>query len=439
MLNRVYSHFAVLVAFCGIFIISIATANAFEIKDVTSPKGIHAWLVQNDSVPIIAIRFSFEGGSAQDPQGEEGLMSLMTGLLDEGAGNLISQEFQGQLDDLGAEISFSATKDRFQGGFRVVAENRDAAVKLLALALEKPRFDQDAIDRIRGQLVAALKAKENDPATIAQERFNALIYGKHPYGRRENGTPETLKKITRNDLIKAHNNIFSTNNLKIAIVGPVTPEQAKQMIDEIFGSLPATNHLQKVSDTKLHLGGMVNVNYNLPQTSITLVYDGVRRKDPEFFAAYLMNYILGGPGLTSRLFMEVRENQGLAYSIGSTLVGYDHADALIISTATESSQTEKTLANIRKEVRRLIDDGVSEQELKDAKSYVKGSYAIQTMGSSSAIASTLVGLQESDLPINYIEQRGAEINAVTAEQIKEMAKKLLSSEPSILVVGPAQN
>ena len=420
------------------FGLGVSLANALNIENVTSKKGITGWLVEDNTVPVVSIQFSIGGGTTQDPEGKEGLANLMTGLFDEGAGDLDSQAFQSRLDELGAEMAFSVTRDRMRGNMKMLAEKRDEALNLLALAVQKPRFDDEAIDRIREQLVAELKASEKDPKTIAQNRLLTLIYGKHPYARRGEGTPETLATINRDDLVKAHHAMFARNNIHIGIVGPVSANEAATIIDKIFGALPEKAELKKIEEAKLNLGGMANVNYDLPQTSLMLVYPGVKRNDPDFFAAYLMNYVLGGPGLTSRLFSEVREKRGLAYTVGSSLMLYDHSATLAVSTGTRSSEAQKSLSTIRSEVKKMADEGVSEQELDEAKSYVIGSYAVQNMGSSSDIAATLVSLQDENLPIDYIEKRRALIEAVTRDQVKAVAEKLLRPEPALLIIGPSK-
>lgn len=420
------------------FGLGVSLANALNIENVTSKKGITGWLVEDNTVPVVSIQFSIGGGTTQDPEGKEGLANLMTGLFDEGAGDLDSQAFQSRLDELGAEMAFSVTRDRMRGNMKMLAEKRDEALNLLALAVQKPRFDDEAIDRIREQLVAELKASEKDPKTIAQNRLLTLIYGKHPYARRGEGTPETLATINRDDLVKAHHAMFARDNIHIGIVGPVSANEATTIIDKIFGALPEKAELKKIEEAKLNLGGMANVNYDLPQTSLMLVYPGVKRNDPDFFAAYLMNYVLGGPGLTSRLFSEVREKRGLAYTVGSSLMLYDHSATLAVSTGTRSSEAQKSLSTIRSEVKKMADEGVSEQELDEAKSYVIGSYAVQNMGSSSDIAATLVSLQDENLPIDYIEKRRALIEAVTRDQVKAVAEKLLRPEPALLIIGPSK-
>jgi len=191
---------AALVVLCWLPMFAGRADAAVSIQDVVSPKGIHAWLVEDYSVPVVTIRFAFGGGTTQDPDGKEGLASLMTGLFDEGAGDLDSEAFQEKLDDAGAEMSFNADRDRIYGSMRMLASEKDAAFGLLELAVEKPRFDQKPIDRIRAQLVSRIRASENDPDTQAAIAMSKALYGDHPYSRRTDGTPETLAKITSDDL-----------------------------------------------------------------------------------------------------------------------------------------------------------------------------------------------------------------------------------------------
>lgn len=415
----------------------VLPARAVTIQEVVSPKGVRAWLVQDDFVPLIAIRFSWKGGTTQDPAGKEGLANLMTGLFDEGAGDLPSDAFQERLDNIGAEMSFSATADDIGGSMRMLAENRDAAFDLLSLAVNRPRFDQGPLDRIRQQIITNIKASERDPNTIAAQKFAEVLYGNHPYARREQGTEKSLMAVTRDDLLAFHRRVFARDNLTIGVVGSISPQELGPLLDKIFGNLPEKADLTPVPDAKLALGATTSISYKLPQTSIALVYPGVSRKDPEFFAAHLMNHILGG-GSSSRLYREVREKRGLAYSVDSALVIRDHASALTISTATRPDRAQETLQIIRDEVSRMANEGPTEQELAEAKSYVIGSYAVSNLDSSSGIARTLVGLQQEDLGRDYIDKREGIINSVTLDQVKAVAKRLLQADPAILMVGPAQ-
>ncbi|WP_210346739.1 MULTISPECIES: pitrilysin family protein [Brucella] len=413
-------------------------ANAIEIQEVVSPKGIKAWLVEDNSVPLVSMRFSFKGGTSQDPGGKEGLANLMTGLFDEGAGDLDSDSFQERIDNLGGEMSFTASPDSVSGSIRMLAENRDAVSDLLSLAVNKPRFDQDAVDRIRQQVVASLEASQRNPSTIASRKFSEVLYGNHPYGRPDEGTVKSLQSISREDLATFHRKNFARDRLTVGVVGSINAKDLGEMLDKVFGDLPANAELVPVPDAKLALGTTTSLSFDMPQTSISFVYPAIPRKDPEFFAAYLMNHILGG-GFTSRLYAEVREKRGLAYSVSSSMALRDHVSALTISTATRPEKAQESLKIIREQVAAMANDGPTEAELQAAKSYLKGSYAVNNLDSSVSIADTLVGLQEAGLDREYIDKRAELIDAVTLDQVKAIAKKLLEAEPAILIFGPAQS
>jgi zinc protease len=416
----------------------VAARAAVTIQEVTSERGIKAWLVEDYSVPIVSVRFAFSGGSTQDPAGKEGLANLMTGLFDEGADNLDSDAFQERLDDAGAEMRFNAGRDSLYGSMRMLGDQKDEALELLRLAIEKPRFDAAPIDRIRAQIVSGIVANEKDPQTAAQFAWAQALYGEHPYSRRDEGTRETLAAITADDLHAFHKRLFARGNLTIGVVGAIDAETLKRDLDKVFGDLPAEPSLQNVATVEPKLDQEILIPYDLPQTSLLLAYPGIERTDPQFFAAYLMNHILGGGSFTSRLFNEVREKRGLAYGVDSSIVNNEHSSALVINTATRSDRSAETLAIIRAEVKRMADEGVTEEELEAAKKYLIGSYAINNLDTSRAIAGTLVELQINKLGIDYIEQRKELIDAVTAAEVQAAAKRLLLAEPAVLIVGPAK-
>jgi zinc protease len=434
---RFRPHIAVLFLSVLFLILPAVTARAsVAIQDVKSSKGVDAWLVEDYSVPIISIRFVFDGGSTQDPPGKEGLANLMTGLFDEGAGNLDSEAFQIRLDDVGAEMSFDERRDGTYGSMRMLAERKDEAFELLRLAVTQPRFDQAPIDRIRAQILSGIIAGENDPDTIAQTKWAEAIYSNHPYARSDQGTRQSIATITPDDLRAFHKANFARGGLHVAVVGAIDAETLKQKLDLLFGDLPEKQLLRPVADIDPKLAQHVEVNYALPQTSLQLAYPGVKRDAPDFFAAALMNEILGGGTFTSRLFSEVREKRGLAYSVNSSLINQEHANALIITTATRSDRAAQTLGIVRDVVKRMAEEGPTAEELAATKKYMIGAYAINNLNSSSAIAATLVELQIDKLGIDYMQRRTAYINGVTLDQVKAAAKKLLSTEPAIMVVGP---
>ena len=423
-------------AFLALLVVALPARAEVKIQEVVSPGGIRAWLVEDYTVPIVSVRFAFRGGTTQDPKGKEGLANLMTGLFDEGAGELDSDAFQIALDDAGAEMSFSSSPDAIYGSMRMLADRQDEAFGLLKLAVAEPRFDAAPIARIRDQIVTGIEARALDPETRGDIAWAEALYQDHPYARRVEGTKETLASITADDLKGFHERNFARSNLTVGIVGAIDAETLGRRLDEIFGALPQAAQLEPVPPADPKYGQDIRINYNLPQTSLQLAYPGIERHDPQFFAAYLMNQILGGGSFSSRLFKEVREKRGLAYGVGSSLVNRDYAQSLAIGTATRSDRAMETLKVIRDEVKRMVDEGPTEEELAFTKRYVIGAYAINNLDTSSAIARTLVDLQIDNLGIDYIQEREAMIEAVTIDDVRAVAKRLLSAEPAVMIVGP---
>ncbi len=426
-----------LLAAPALFLLAILPAQAeVQFQQITSPKGIDAWLVEDYAVPIVTIRFAFEGGTTQDPDGKEGLANLMTYLFDEGAGDLDSEAFQIALDTAGAEMSFAADLDAVYGSMRMLADERDAALNLLKLAIETPRFDQNPIERMRAQVLSGIAISAQNPATTAQKLWTETLYGDHPYARPGEGTAETLATITADDLRALHRALFARDNLHVAIVGAIDAETAAATLDLLFGTLPEQAKLVPVPDISPVFGQDLQVEYPLPQTSIFMAYPGIRHQDPDFFAAALMNEILGGGSVLSRLTEEVREKRGLTYGVSSSLLNLQHANALVVGTSTRADRATETLDVIKDVITRLVTEGPTEAELASIKKYTIGSAALQEMSSSQAIAGTLVGLQLWDLDIDYLPRRAELINAVTVEDVKAVAAKLLGAKPTVMLLGP---
>ncbi len=425
------------ILFVAFLALAVSKAHAsVEIREITSAKGIKAWLVEDYTIPLVAVNFAFRGGSTQDPSGKEGLSNLMSGLFDEGAGPLDSDVFQEAIDDASAEMRFNASRDAMYGSVKFLADRGEEALALVRMAVNEPHFDDRPIERIRSQLVAGIKSRERDPQTRAAHKWVEELYGDHPYARRNRGTEQSLAEITSQDLKNAHRRTFARDNLSIGIVGAIDEESAKRALDQLFGDLPARADLAIVKDTQPLAGKQVHIEYELPQTSLRLAWPGIEREDPDFFAAYVMNYVLGGGSFSSWLYNEVREKRGLAYGVNSYLSNFDHASSLGINTATRSDRAAETLTIILGEVERMMVEGPTEKELEAAKKTIIGGYAVNNLDTSSSIASTLVELQLSDLGIDYIDRRSKLIGGVTLDQVKSVAGRLFSVEPSVMIVGP---
>jgi zinc protease len=416
-------------------VLSAHSARATNVERVVSPGGIEAWLVQEPAVPLISVELAFTGGSAQDPPGKAGTASLMAAVLDEGAGDLDSKAFADRLDCKAIEMDFNADRDHIRGSMRTLSENRDEAFELLRLALTAPRFDTQDVDLNRAQILSLLRRQSSSPNDIASQRWWATAFDGHPYGRPVYGTPETLPDIRGDDLKAYAHRVLARQNLKIAVVGDIDAATLKPLLDRVFGALPAKSDLAPVENvTPQGLGRRIDVSLDVPQTVVDFGGPGIARQDPDFMAAYIVNHILGGGSASSRLYHEVREKRGLAYSVSDNLLWLDHTAVFIGGTATRTERSGETVDLIEKEISRLAEQGPTETELNEAKNYLNSSFALN-LDTSGKIASLLVQLQLDGLGSDYFQRRPAMIVAVTLDDARRVSKRLLDDGLLVTVVG----
>jgi zinc protease len=413
------------------------SAHATRIERVVSPGGIEAWVVHERS-PLIAMEFAFIGGSEQDPPDKLGVAYLAASVWDDGAGDLDAKAFHSKLEDKSIGLSFNAGRDHVRGSLRTLTANRDEAFEYLRLALTAPRFDTDAVERARGQLVSRLQRGTTSPNDIASRTWWQAAFPDHPYGRPVTGTPESVARISVDDLKSYTRRVLARGKLKVAIVGDIDAADVGALLDRTFGALPAEPELTAVPDVLMQgLGRRIVVPMEVPQAVVTFGTRGIGRSDPDFMAAYIVNHILGGGAFSSRLYQEVREKRGLAYGVSDSLTWFDHTAVLVGGTATRSAVTGEAIGIIEQEIRRLADAGPVEQEVADAKSYLEGSYALG-LDTSSKVAGQLVQMQLDHLGIDYIDRRSSMIEAVTLADTKRVAKRLLDAGLLVTVVGQPQ-
>jgi len=412
-----------------------APALATTIERVVSPGGIEAWLVHEPAVPMIAIDFAFVGGAAQDAPGKGGTASLVASLLDEGAGDLDAKTFHARLERKAIELGFQAERDTLRGTLRTLTENRDDAFEYLRLAVTQPRFDQSDVEVIRAQMLSMLRRATTSPTDIANLRWWQVAFADHPYGRPVNGTLESVPTVTIADLKDYTHRVLARENLKVAVVGDIDAETVKVMLDRVFGGLPAQPELKPVANVSPQgLGRRIVVKVDVPQAVVAFGGPGIARKDPDFIAAYIVNHILGGGAFSSRLYQEVREKRGLAYSVYDSLVWLNHSALFLGGTATRADRAGETLDVIDKEIHRLANEGPTADELAKAKAYLNGSFVLN-LDTSSKIAALLVQLQLDGLGIDYFTRRPEMINGVTLEDARRVAKRMLDSGMLVTVAG----
>ncbi len=411
-----------------------ATAQAIEVQRVVSPAGVEAWLVEDHTNPIVALRFAFRGAAALDPKGKEGLADMVSSLLDEGAGELDSQAFQRRLEDMVITLRFDAGYDTFGGRFRTLSVNLGAAFDLLRLALTQPRFDADPVARIRSQLLTIIRRNSEDPDVIAGRAMRRALFPDHPYGRPVMGTEDSVKAITTADLKRFTAERLGRDNVLIGVVGDIGADQLAALLDGVFGGLPGQAAPWRLPEvTPAATGHTIVVRKAVPQSAILFAQAGIKRDNKDFYPAYVMNYVLGGGGFTSRLYNEVREKRGLAYSVYTALSPMASSALLQGGAGTANARVAETLGVVRAEWRRLAADGVEAAELADTKTYLTGSFPLR-FSSSGRIAAILVAMQIDNLGIDFLERRNSYVEAVTRDAVNQVARRLLDPDGLTTVV-----
>ena len=420
----------------GLAVLTVAApASATTIERIVSPGGIEAWLVREPAVPLVVVDFAFAGGAVQDPPGKGGTAELVSSMLDDGVGDYDSNTFHDRLERKAIEMNFSVDRETLRGSMRTLKENSDEAFEDLRLSLNAPRFDASDIELNRAQVLAALRRATSSPGDIANRRWLETAFAGHPYGRPVNGSLESVPTVTVDDLRAYAHHVLARSNLKVAIVGDIDPDASRAMLDHVFGGLPAKADLVPVETVSPQgLGRRIVVNLDVPQSVVEFGGAGIARKDPDFMAAYIVNHILGGGTFSSRLYQEVREKRGLAYSVSDSLMWLDHSAMFLGTTATRDDRTGETLDLIQSEIHRLAENGPTADELAKAKSYLNSAFVLN-LDTSSKVAGLLIQLQLDDLGVDYISRRTAMIDAVSLDDARRVAKRLLDGGLLVTVVG----
>lgn len=422
-------------AVCAAFVLALPARAAIEITEVTSPGGITAWLVEEHEIPFVALEIRFKGGAVLDAPGKRGAINLMGGLLEEGAGDLDARGFAAAQEELAASFDFDMFNDGMTISARFLTENRDDAIALLRSALTEPRFDQSAIDRVRGQILSDLRFQENDPNEIVYREYSSRVFGDHPYGSNYEGTVDTVSGLTRDDILTAHGKVLTRDKVHVAAVGDITAEELTMLLDTLLGDLPASGpDLPNPADLKFP-GGVTVVPFDTPQSVAFFGQSGIEWGDPDYFAAFVLMTIIGGGGFDSRLMEEVREKRGLTYGVYSYLSGADYADTIQGSLASSNARMPEAIEVIRQEWAKAAAGEITQEEVDLAKTFMTGGYPLRFDGNG-RIASILANMLADDFPIEYPLTRNDQVSAVTLEDVQRVAQRLFDPEElSFIVVG----
>ncbi len=411
-----------------------------DIQEVTSPGGITAWFVEDHSVPVLSIEFSFKGaGAALDPEDKQGVARLLSNTMDEGAGDLDSQTFQKTLTDESISLTFSSSRDHFSGHLKTLTRNRDKAFELARLALAEPRFDEEPVNRMRDANLTRIKSSLTDPDWIAARIMNDIAYAGHVYARNSGGTLSSLQAITPDDLRAFKEAYLTKDRLLVTAVGDISAEELTGILDTIFGGLPARGMEVDTPDAVLKGAGEITLHEkDIPQTVVEILMPGIGRNDPDYYNAQVMNFIFGGSGFGSRLTEEIREKRGLTYGIYSYFAMLDHAPGYAISSSTKNESVAEMLALIDAEMKKMRDEPITEKELADAKSYLIGSMPLM-LSSTDKIAGLLMGLRLDGLPVDYLDRRAERLESVGIQDVQNAAQRLLvPGAQTVVLVGQPQ-
>ena len=428
---------------CRIFVavllctsVSQAVWATADIQEVEIYKGVKAWLVEDHALPIVSVKLAFtRSGFAYDPEEREGLASFVAALLTEGAGDYDSRAFHEVLEAYGIHLSASVDEDALHVSLKTLRAYQDRAMELLALALSAPQFDADAVERVRGQMLSALVRQRQNPQTVAALEWTARAFGEHPYGRSALGDEDSLKKLEVSDFATYVRNHLVLDGVVVSVAGDVDADGLVQLLAPVLVALPETpeSELQGFDETVVTVHGEHRVSMDVPQGVVVFGHQGVKRDDPDFYAAYLVNHILGSGSFSSRLVEELRVKRGLAYSVNTSFGVLQKGGVFQGVTATRADKLQETLAVIRAEITRLQDEGITQTELDEARSYVVGSFPL-LLDTTARLAGYLQAMQLYDLGQDYLDKRREYFDAVTPEDANRVARSVFLPEKLLMVV-----
>lgn len=411
--------------------------NAYHIQEVISAQGLRAWLMEDQSVPVISMRFEFLGlGAVRDPKERLGLTRLMAATMDEGAGSLDAAHFREALSAHSIDLGFSAGREHFRGHLTTLRVHRERAFELLALALTQPRFDPSPVERIKAALATRVRQQRVDPGALSQQLLWRRLWPtmSNPPG----GTLATLAAITPQDLRAFHQEQLSLDRLVVGVSGAISAEELRLRLDQIFGALPPYHFGPRLLPPPLEprWGGVVHLHQEVPQSQVLFAQPGLRREDPRFITAAVLDHITGGGGLTSRLFVEVREKRGWAYSVGTGL-HLSYAAPLWMGWL-GTAQVNAALALVREQWQAVAAGHITPEQVAAAKAYLIGSFPLR-FTSVEGTASYLLGLQRHNLDLDHINVRRGMIEAVTHADVLALARELMDPRKLTIAVVGAQS
>lgn len=399
------------------------------------PNGLTVLVLEQHSLPIVQIRALIKAGSAQDPSEKAGLANLVASLLDEGTGTRTAKQIAEQIEFVGGTLAAKAFEDFTTASARVLKKDTELGFELVADILRRPAFTEQELKRVRSQILGEIASEKDDPGLVADKAFNQLVFDGHPYRWPVNGTEASLPKITRVDILRFYSREYLPNQTILAIVGDITIEQARAQVAKHFGSWKrGTPPARTVGSPRPIEQPVVRlIEKDLTQATIMVGHLGISRTNPDFYAVTVMNYILGAGGFSSRLMDSIRDNQGLAYGVGSAFEAKLMPGPFMISLQTRNETANQAIAGVLTELNGITDAPVTDEELADAKAYLIGSFPLR-LDTTAKLAEVLSQVEFYGLGPDYFTQYPQWIERVTKEDVLRVAKQYLHPNGYALVV-----
>ena len=409
------------------------TSSLADVQVVTSPGGITAWLVSESFVPMISMEWTWSGGASVEPAGLRGIGWVLAYMMNEGAGDMDTSAYGARMEDLDMRFACGQWSDWTSCGMTTLKASADESFDMVRQAFSSLRLDDEPFERAKREMIVGIKEDETNPKSVASRAMNEALIPGHPYARRS--TEQTVSAIQKSDARKLMAQLMTKDRLLVVVVGDITADELKPKLDEVFGSLPATSVLPVVRDAKALPAQAKPIVMDLPQPQTLIMFSGpgIRREDPDFYAAYVLNYILGGGSFSSRLTDDVREKRGLTYGIGTELSIQPHFWRWQGSSATMNDKADEVVQLIRDNISRLGKEGPTAEELADAKAYITGAFPL-AFDSNTKIAQNLIGFRQDGMPADYVQARNSYFEAVTLEDVKRVARTYMKPEDFTFVM-----
>lgn len=408
-----------------------------NIQHWTTSQGARVYFVENHDLPMLDISADFAAGSARDTRERSGLASLTPHVMTLGAGAYSEKDISERMADVGAVLSGRFDADRAGFVLRTLSgeAERDKALDVLAAVLSAPRFEPEVVAREKARVIAALEEAATKPETIGEKAFSAAIYGQHPYALPEGGEPETVARLTRDDMLVFYKAHYRAKAMSLAIMGDISRREAERVAERLASGLPAGEAPPPIPAVAAGAGSERVISHPASQSHLFMGLPGMTREDPDYFPLYVGNYVLGGGGFDSRLMQEVRQKKGLAYSVYSYFMPMQAAGPFQIGLQTRRGTTDEALRTTREVLARFLREGPSEEELAQAKNNLVGGFPLR-LDSNKKILEYLAVIGFYRLPLDWLDTYTARVEAVSRDDILRAFRARVRPESlSTVVVG----